>query len=73
MIGLSAILAHNPGGSLPYWLRLPLPVLAMLPISLLAVAVVLIVKKRNLAALFAILGAFAAGILALCIFFGSIF
>ena len=55
MTAIAAILAHNPGGSSP----LLLPVLGSIPL-LLVVAVILIVKRRNLPALFAIVAAMVA-------------
>ena len=68
MPGIAMILAHNPGGS-P---TLPVLVLLMFPVPFIVAAVLLIIKKRNLLALFAILGAFAAGYLALKLFVDSI-
>ena len=68
MPGIAMILAHNPGGS-P---GLPMLVLMMFPMPFVVAAVILIIKKRNLLALFAILAAFAAGFLALKLFVDSI-
>ncbi|RPI63532.1 MAG: hypothetical protein EHM48_02290 [Planctomycetaceae bacterium] len=64
------MLAHNPGGSA--WIRLPLLVLICFPVPFLMIAVILIIKRKNLLALFSILAAVAAGIFALKLFADSV-
>jgi len=68
MPGIAMILAHNSGGS-P---GLPVFVLMMFPVPFVVAAVILIIKKRNLLALFAILAAAAVGFLAFGLFVNSI-
>jgi hypothetical protein len=68
MPGTAMILAHNPGGSG----GLPVFVLMALPVPFVVAAVVLIIRKRNLPALLAILAAVDAGFLSLKLLADSI-